>query len=98
MSFQRRKPIFWYQCEQAANETECTVQGVCGKQPDGAALQDLLLYALMGLSQVAVEGRKQGVSDAEANVFTVQAAFSTLTNVDFEPARFVELIHQAIDI
>ena len=88
--------MFCYQCEQTAKGTGCTVQGVCGKQPDVAALQDLLLYALMGLSQVAVEGRKWGVTDDDVNVFTVQAAFSTLTNVDFDPDRFVELIRQAV--
>ena len=48
----------------------------------------------MGLSQVAVEGRKVGVTDPETNVFTVKAAFSTLTNVDFDPERFVSLIHE----
>jgi hydroxylamine reductase len=89
--------MFCYQCEQTAKGTGCTIQGVCGKQPDVAALQDLLLYSLMGLSQVAVEGRKYGVSDADANVFTVQASFSTLTNVDFDPDRFVELIEQAVE-
>ena len=84
--------MFCYQCEQTAKGTGCTVLGVCGKQPDVAALQDLLIYALMGLSQVAVEGRKVGISDGDVNVFTVKAAFSTLTNVDFDPARFAALI------
>ncbi len=87
--------MFCYQCEQTAKGTGCTVLGVCGKQPEVAALQDLLLYTLMGLSQVAVEGRKVGVSDPDVNVFTVKAAFSTLTNVDFDPERFVGLIGQA---
>jgi len=89
--------MFCYQCEQTAKGTGCTIQGVCGKQPEVAALQDLLLYALMGLSQVAVEGRKAGISDNDVNVFTVKAAFSTLTNVDFDPDRFMELIHQAVN-
>lgn len=88
--------MFCYQCEQTAKGTGCTVQGVCGKPPEVAALQDLLLYNLMGLAQVAVEGRKVGVSDRDVNVFTVKAAFSTLTNVDFDPARFVELINSAV--
>ena len=88
--------MFCYQCEQTAKGTGCTVQGVCGKLPEIAALQDLLLYSLMGLSQVAVEGRKVGVSDSDVNVFTVKAAFSTLTNVDFDPDRFVDLIQQSI--
>ena len=87
--------MFCYQCEQTAKGTGCTVLGVCGKQPEVAALQDLLLYTLMGLSQVAVAGRKVGVSDPEVNVFTVKAAFSTLTNVDFDPERFQSLITEA---
>jgi len=87
--------MFCYQCEQTAKGTGCTVLGVCGKQPEVAALQDLLLYSLMGLSQVAVEGRKVGVSDANVNSFTVKAAFSTLTNVDFDPDRFLALIAEA---
>jgi hydroxylamine reductase len=87
--------MFCYQCEQTAKGTGCTVLGVCGKKPDVAALQDLLLYALMGLSQVAVEARKIGVIDKDLNRFTVKAAFSTLTNVDFDPDRFMDLINQA---
>ena len=90
--------MFCYQCEQTAKGTGCTVQGVCGKQPEIAALQDLLLYSLMGLSQIAVEGRKVGISDRDVNVFTVKAAFSTLTNVDFDADRFHELIHQAVTL
>jgi hydroxylamine reductase len=87
--------MFCYQCEQTAKGTGCTVQGVCGKQPEVAALQDLLLYSLMGLSQVATAGRKVAVIDRRTNVFTVKAAFSTLTNVDFDPDRFVNLIGEA---
>jgi hydroxylamine reductase len=88
--------MFCYQCEQTAKGTGCTVLGVCGKQPEVAALQDLLLYTLMGLSQVAVAGRRVGVSDPTANVLTVQAAFSTLTNVDFDPLRFQVWIDQVV--
>ena len=89
--------MFCYQCEQTAKGTGCTVQGVCGKSPEVAALQDLLLYSLMGLSQAAVEGRKAGVVDSEVNVFTVKAAFSTLTNVDFDPLRFQDLIGRSVE-
>jgi hydroxylamine reductase len=90
--------MFCYQCEQAAKGVACTVQGVCGKNPEVAALQDVLIYTLQGLSQVAVEGREVGVSDREVNVFTVKAAFSTLTNVDFDPERFIKLIRQGVDL
>jgi hydroxylamine reductase len=88
--------MFCYQCEQAAKGEGCSVLGVCGKNPEVAALQDLLIYALQGLSQVAVAGRKSGVSDREVNVFTCEATFSTLTNVDFDPQRFVDLINRTV--
>lgn len=90
--------MFCYQCEQAAKGVGCTVQGVCGKNPEVAALQDLLIYSLQGLSQVAVAGRQVGVNDREVNVFTVKAAFATLTNVDFDPQRFVQLIQQGVQL
>jgi len=90
--------MFCYQCEQTAKGEGCTKVGVCGKDADVAALQDLLVYALKGLSQVAVEGRKVGVVDREVNVFTVQALFSTLTNVDFDAQRFVEFINKCVEL
>jgi hydroxylamine reductase len=90
--------MFCYQCEQTAKGVACTVQGVCGKNPEVAALQDLLIYTLQGLAQVAVAGRQVGVSDPEVNVFTSKAAFSTLTNVDFDPQRFVKLIQQSVQL
>ena len=84
--------MFCYQCEQTAQGKGCTKGGVCGKPTDVAALQDLLVYALKGLSLVAAEGRKVGVNDHEVNQFTIKALFSTLTNVNFDPERFVPII------
>ncbi|AEF93299.1 Hydroxylamine reductase [Desulfotomaculum nigrificans CO-1-SRB] len=90
--------MFCNQCEQTAKGTGCTVAGVCGKKPDVAALQDLLLHAVKGLSLYAHAGRQVGVVDPEVNRFTCKAVFSTLTNVDFDPARFQELINQCVEI
>ncbi|HTY91479.1 MAG TPA: hydroxylamine reductase [Methanocella sp.] len=90
--------MFCYQCEQTANEKGCTRMGVCGKTADVAALQDLLVYALRGLAEVAAEARKAGVVDPDANRFTVNALFSTLTNVDFDPARFPERISRCVEL
>ena len=70
--------------------------GVCGKTPEVAALQDLLVYAVKGLSAVAERARSLGVSDPEINRFTSEAMFSTLTNVNFDPERFVTLIEEAV--
>ena len=69
--------MFCFQCEQTAKGEGCTKIGVCGKQPDVAALQDLLLYATTGLSLVAVEGRKVGVNDHDVDVFTCKAILSS---------------------
>ncbi len=86
--------MFCNQCEQAAKGQGCTKKGVCGKTPEVDALQDLLVHALKGLSLYAEEGRRVGVVDAEVNVFTVGALFATLTNVNFDPAHFEEMIRQ----
>lgn len=90
--------MFCNQCEQTAKGVACEVAGVCGKKPEIAALQDLLLYAVKGLSLYANEGFKIGVVDNKVNRFTCEAVFSTLTNVDFDPARFQQLINRCVEI
>jgi hydroxylamine reductase len=90
--------MFCYQCEQAAKGEGCTKIGVCGKEPEVATLQDLLIYALKGLARYAVEGRKVGVNNRDVNVFACKALFSTLTNVDFDPERFVALINRTVEL
>ncbi|MFK4765989.1 hydroxylamine reductase [Desulfobaculum sp. SPO524] len=87
--------MFCYQCEQRAKGS-CTKVGVCGKQPDVAAQQDLLTYLLRGIAVVAVEGRRVGVTDIDADRFVASGLFSTLTNVNFDPARFDRLIPEAV--
>ncbi|MBW2177549.1 MAG: hydroxylamine reductase [Deltaproteobacteria bacterium] len=88
--------MFCFQCEQTAKGEACTKIGVCGKQPDTAALQDLLIYALKGLSLYAVEGHKVGVKDTEVDTFSCEAIFSTLTNVNFDSERFTTLVNQTV--
>jgi len=90
--------MFCYQCEQTNKGTGCTQMGICGKEPEVAALQDALVYALKGLSAVALEGRKRGINDQEVNVFTCKAAFSTLTNVNFDPERLQQFIKQCVEL
>ena len=89
-------PMFCYQCEQTAQGRGCTQIGVCGKNSEVAALQDLLIYALKGLSIVASEGRKRGIYDREIDKFVCEATFSTLTNVNFDPERIVGLVRKTI--
>ncbi len=89
--------MFCYQCEQAAKGIGCDKLGVCGKQPEVSDLQDLLVYALTGLGQVAVAAKAEGQSiPLETGRFFAKALFSTLTNVNFDPPRFQKLINDTV--
>ena len=90
--------MFCYQCEQTAKGSGCTIQGVCGKNPETAALQDLLVYATKGLSMYAYRARKLGVKDREIDVFILKSLFSTITNVNFDPERLQTLITKAVEL
>ena len=87
--------MFCNQCEQTARDG-CTTIGVCGKKHEVAALQDLLTYAVRGLSHVTVSGRSVEINDAEINRFSMKAIFSTLTNVNFDPTRLETLIRETV--
>ncbi|SIS42449.1 hydroxylamine reductase [Insolitispirillum peregrinum] len=91
--------MFCYQCEQTAQTDQgagCASQrGNCGKDEQTSDLQDLLIHAVKGIAQVATAGRSLGVSDPVADAFILKAMFSTLTNVNFNPARFTRMIADA---
>ena len=84
--------MFCFQCEQTARGVGCTVKGVCGKDAETAALQDLLVYATKGLSMFAHRARQLGLKDNQIDVAVVEALFSTVTNVDFDPERVRSLL------
>jgi len=90
--------MFCNQCEQTAKGTGCTQIGVCGKEENVSGLQDLLTHAVQGLSIVAVEARKVGITDDSVDRFTAEATFACLTNVDFDPARFDTWIRKAVEL
>lgn len=90
------KTMFCYQCEQTMGGKGCTKIGICGKTSEVAALQDLLVYTLKGLSIAAVAGRKVNISDLETNHFTCMAMFSTLTNVEFDPYRLEDHLQECV--
>ena len=91
-----KRKMFCYQCEQTKGGKGCTKVGMCGKTADVAALQDLLIHTLKGLSIACVAGRNVNISDKETNRFTCMALFSTLTNVEFDPYRFEDLINDSV--
>ncbi len=88
--------MYCNQCEQTSKGLACTMAGVCGKKPEVAALQDLLLYAVKGLAIYSQAARQQGIVDLEINRFTTNALFSTLTNVNFDPERFQDMINECV--
>ena len=90
--------MFCNQCEQTAKGEGCIKIGVCGKGPDLSDLQDLLVYVLQGVSQIAAEGRKVGVNDPEVNLFVCEGIFSTLTNVNFDNDRFIALLKRSVEL
>jgi hydroxylamine reductase len=90
--------MFCYQCEQTAKGQGCTIAGVCGKTSDVANLQDLLVYKLRELSQLVIQARKVGMQDEKTSVFTAEALFVTLTNVNFDPEAIVAYIRKAAEL
>jgi len=87
--------MFCYQCEQTAKGTGCIVHGVCGKAPEVAALQDLLIRAVQAVAAYAHRGRPLGVADPEVDEFVAAALFATLTNVNFDPEPLAAMIRRA---
>ena len=90
--------MFCYQCEQTGKGAGCTVRGVCGKDAETAALQDMLVLGAKVLARYVRRLRGFGVTDREADAFIDQALFTTVTNVDFDPDRLEVLIHKAREI
>ena len=90
--------MFCYQCEQTTKGTGCTVTGACGKDATTATLQDVLLHAVKGISMYAHRAARLGARDREVDVFTIEALFSTVTNVNFNPENLVSIIGRAASI
>lgn len=87
--------MFCNQCEQAAGGTGCTKIGVCGKNEDIQSLQEILIYGIKGIAAYAYHARELGEKDEQVDAFMHEAMFSTLTNVDFDLGRCLELVLKA---
>ncbi len=86
--------MFCYQCEQTFRGTGCVDNGVCGKDPATADLQDLLVHGLKGVAMYADRARRAGATDAEINEWALTALFATGTNVNFDADNIEELIRR----
>ncbi len=88
--------MFCYQCEQTLGGKGCVKTGVCGKNSIVANLQDVLIHELKGIGFYGQKNLEKGLKiRSEINKFVVDSMFSTLTNVNFDPTRFVEYIKKA---
>ncbi len=90
--------MFCFQCEQTAKGTGCTVRGVCGKDAETAALQDVLMHVTKGISMYAHRARALGARERDVDLFVIEALFTTVTNVNFDPERIADLIRRGVDV
>ena len=84
--------MFCSQCQETAQNTGCVLRGVCGKTSDVANYQDLLIYVLKGMSKVNHCLRQSGKSSEQADIFIMNGLFLTITNANFDKARFINEI------
>ncbi len=83
--------MFCYQCSQTAKGQGCDSYGVCGKDPVLARVQDNLIFSLKGIAAYAYHARELGFVDEDVDAFLAEALYSTLTNVNFDLDRFIDL-------
>ena len=89
--------MFCYQCQETAKGTGCTVQGVCGKTPEVASMQDLLIYVTKGLSAVTTALRAEGKSvEKDINHLVTVNLFTTITNANFDKEVIVTKIKETL--
>ena len=92
----REKSMFCFQCQETAVNTGCTVKGVCGKPEETANLQDLLIFVLKGISVYGEKLKELGAADRTNDAFIAEGLFATITNANWDNARFTALIQEGL--
>ncbi|PKL44473.1 MAG: hydroxylamine reductase [Candidatus Riflebacteria bacterium HGW-Riflebacteria-2] len=90
--------MFCYQCQETAACKGCSIKGVCGKQPDTANLQDLLIFVLKGIGELGELAGEKNLLTNEIGEFICASLFTTITNANFDNARFYAQVDHAIEI
>ena len=91
--------MFCYQCQETARGTGCTMVGVCGKKPDVAGMQDLLLYVTKGLSCVTTKLREEGKTvSRDVNHLVTANLFTTITNANFDKTAIIAKIKDTLSV
>ena len=90
--------MFCYQCQETAGCTGCTKMGVCGKNPQVAAMQDLLVWASKGISEITTRLRKEGKEvSKDVNHLITLNLFTTITNANFDDEAIVAKVQETLD-
>ena len=90
--------MFCFQCQETAKGTGCILSGVCGKTPEVANMQDLLLFVVRGIAVYNQALRKDGRSSARADKFIFDALFTTITNANFDKHFIIEKIKKGLEL
>lgn len=90
--------MFCFQCQETAKGTGCILSGVCGKTPEVANMQDLLLFVVRGIAVYNQALRKDGRSSARADKFIFDALFTTITNANFDKHSIIERIKKGLEL
>ena len=90
--------MFCFQCQETAKGTGCILSGVCGKTPEVANMQDLLLFVVRGIAVYNQALRKDGRSSARADKFIFDALFTTITNANFDKPSIIEKINKGLEL
>lgn len=90
--------MFCFQCQEAMNNKGCTKVGMCGKTADLAALQDLMIYTVKGISELALKADEIAFEIQGMDRFLIEALFMTITNANFDKDRFFEKIKEGLKL
>ncbi len=91
--------MFCYQCQETAGNVGCTKVGVCGKKPEVANMQDLLVYASKGLSEITTRLREEGKPvSKDTNHLVTLNLFTTITNANFDEQVFVARVRETLKV
>lgn len=90
--------MFCYQCQETAKGTGCTLKGVCGKQPETANLQDVLIYTAKGVAYLSDILFKNNISDSATNLFMLESLFTTITNANFDDNAIITKVKEGLSL
>ena len=90
--------MFCFQCQEAAMGKGCTIRGVCGKAPETAKLQDLLVHTAKSIAYFSKKLRENGNTDSSVDYFLINSLFTTITNANFDDDMIIARIKEGLEL